>query len=162
MLHISRVPSASRAPLLSRPGAMWNRELMTLGDIARMVGSWPIRFFKNHATASLHKPNSGFLADHRWERGQDVPVDVLDIAMREERQRAHVASAGRMPKVVCSAARIRRAVAANCLHARFARRSDAARWHSVARSARPARTRAHSAHRRAARRLAVSKSCSCR
>ena len=44
-----------RAPLLSRPGAAWNRELMTLGDIGRMVGSWPIRFFKNHAKTKKAK-----------------------------------------------------------------------------------------------------------
>ena len=74
-----------RSPLLSRPGATWNRKLMKLGDIARMVGSWPIRFFKNHGTASLHKPNSGFLPDFKWERGQDVPTNILDIAMEEER-----------------------------------------------------------------------------
>jgi hypothetical protein len=65
-----------QAPLLSRPGARWNRDLMTLGDVARMVGSWPIRFMKNHATAAMHKPNSGFVADMRWERGQEVPTDL--------------------------------------------------------------------------------------
>ena len=69
----------------SRPGAAWAQSLMGLGDIRKMVGSWPIRFFKNHATASLHKPNSGFLADFRWERGREVPADIVEVALREER-----------------------------------------------------------------------------
>ena len=74
-----------RKPLLSRPGAAWTQRVMRLGDIPKMVGAWPVRFFKNHATASLHKPNSGFLADDRWQRGQDVPTDIVDVAMEEQR-----------------------------------------------------------------------------
>ena len=75
-----------RQPLLSRPGISWNRALMELSDIAKMVGSWPIRFFKNHATVSLHKPNSGFLADFDYaERGASVPTAIVDIALTEQR-----------------------------------------------------------------------------
>ena len=73
------------APLLSEPGRAWNQALMELDDVARMIGSWPIKFFKNHATAAMHKPASGFLADHRWQRGDVVPTDAVGIAMREQR-----------------------------------------------------------------------------
>ena len=74
-----------RRPLLSRPGKAWAQSVMGLEDIRKMVGSWPVRFFKNHATAALHKPNSGFLADFRWQRGQEVPVDIVDVALAEQR-----------------------------------------------------------------------------
>ena len=74
-----------RKPLLSRPGAAWTQSVMRLGDIPKMVGTWPVKFMKNHATASLHKPNSGFLADDRWKRGDEVPTDIIDVAMEEQR-----------------------------------------------------------------------------
>ena len=74
-----------RQPLLSQPGAAWNQGLMTLGDVSKMIGSWPIRFFKNHATVSMHKPNSGFQADFRWQRGEMVPTNAVDVAIAEQR-----------------------------------------------------------------------------
>ena len=76
------------APLLSKPGRAWNQAIMTLDDVGRMIGAWPIRFMKNHATVSMHKPNSGFLADTskpRWARGEDVPTNAVEIAMQEDR-----------------------------------------------------------------------------
>ncbi len=73
------------APLVSRPGRAWNHALMRLPDVAKMIGSWPIKFFKNHATAAMHKPASGFLADHRWQRGEEVPTNAVEIAMAEQR-----------------------------------------------------------------------------
>jgi hypothetical protein len=74
-----------QAPLLSRPGAEWNQRLMRLGDVSKMVGSWPVKFLKNHATASMHRPGSGFLADERWKYGDPVPRDAVELALREER-----------------------------------------------------------------------------
>ena len=50
-----------RKPLLSRPGAAWAQSLMGLGDIRKMVGSWPIRFFKNHATVYCTSPTRASL-----------------------------------------------------------------------------------------------------
>jgi hypothetical protein len=76
------------APLLSRPGAAWTQGLMTLDDIGRMIGSWPVRFFKNHATAAFHTPNSGFLPDtsrREWQRGEMVPTNAVEIAIAEGR-----------------------------------------------------------------------------
>ena len=74
-----------QAPLLSTPGAEWNQALMRLDDVAKMIGSWPIKFFKNHATAAMHKPASGFQADHKWQRGEMVPANAVEIAMEEQR-----------------------------------------------------------------------------
>lgn len=72
-------------PLVSRAGREWNHALMRLPDVGKMIGAWPIRFFKNHGTAAMHKPASGFLADYRWERGAEVPTNAVDIAMEEQR-----------------------------------------------------------------------------
>ncbi len=74
-----------QAPWLSRPGAQWARQLMGISDMRRMIGSWPMRFLKNHGTANMQKPGSGFLIDERWQRGDEVPVDAVDVAIREQR-----------------------------------------------------------------------------
>ena len=74
-----------RVPLLGHPGAAFSQDLMRLEDVATMIGSWPIRFFKNHATVAMHKPASGFQADFRWKRGDDVPENAVQIAMQEQR-----------------------------------------------------------------------------
>ena len=57
---------------------------MQIGDVSTMVGSWPVKFFKNHATVALHRPNSGFLADDRWRYGDPVPRDIVDLAIAEQ------------------------------------------------------------------------------
>ena len=58
---------------------------MRLEDVATMIGSWPIRFFKNHGTANMQRPASGFLVDERWKVGEAVPVEAVEIAMAEQR-----------------------------------------------------------------------------
>ena len=74
-----------RSALVSRPGAHWSRQLMHLEDVASMIGSWPMRFFKNHGTANMQRPGSGFLVDERWRAGEIVPVDAVQVAMEEGR-----------------------------------------------------------------------------
>jgi len=73
------------APLLSEPGAAFASSLLTLPDIPTMLGMWPFKFYKNHGTALLQQPASGFKPDPRWKRGQPVPTDIVATAVREER-----------------------------------------------------------------------------
>lgn len=74
-----------QAPRVSRPGTAWAAEIMDLGDVGKMAGSWPMKFHQNHGTFSMHRPASGFLKDERWRRGDPVPTDAVEIAMRERR-----------------------------------------------------------------------------
>lgn len=73
------------APRLTWAGSSFAKGLMDLDDIRKMVGSFEFKIQKNHGTVVLQKPNSGFLADERWRRGDPVPSDVADVAMREGR-----------------------------------------------------------------------------
>ena len=70
-------------PKLSRPGTNWTRSLFSPSDVEWMIRQWPVRFHKNHGTAVLQKPGSGFLAHERTKRGDPVPEDILHVAMRE-------------------------------------------------------------------------------
>ena len=72
-------------PRLARPGAAWSSALMRLEDVRSMVSTFPFRIHKNHGTALLQVPASGFKADNRWQRGDDVPPEIVEIAMREQR-----------------------------------------------------------------------------
>ncbi|KAL1514547.1 hypothetical protein AB1Y20_003644 [Prymnesium parvum] len=73
------------APRLSFAGAEFSNSLMRLGDIRSMLRTFRFRIHKNHGTVVLQEPGSGFLADRRWSRGDDVPADIVEIALREMR-----------------------------------------------------------------------------
>uniref|UniRef100_A0A7S4FAL1 Bifunctional lysine-specific demethylase and histidyl-hydroxylase n=1 Tax=Chrysotila carterae TaxID=13221 RepID=A0A7S4FAL1_CHRCT len=72
------------SPLVSHQAQFLSEQLLHLENITQMVKMWPFRFKKNHATAVLQKPASGFLADERWPRGEAVPHYVVDVALREQ------------------------------------------------------------------------------
>ena len=74
-----------RSPRLARPGPAWTSELMTRPDVATMIGMWPFRIHKNHATVGFHVPDSGFLHDERWKRNDSVPANAVEVALAHQR-----------------------------------------------------------------------------
>ena len=72
-------------PRLAQPGAAWSGAIMRLEDVRSMVSTFAFRIHKNHGTALLQVPASGFQADKRWQRGDDIPPEIVEIAMREQR-----------------------------------------------------------------------------
>ena len=75
-----------REPLVSRPGVQWTRLLMSLGDLSRMVTSWPLSFYRPHGSVRLDRPNSGFTPDlTQYKEGDAVPAGVVEIARRSQR-----------------------------------------------------------------------------
>jgi len=75
------------APLVSHPGNEWRQQIMNLSDVTTMITMWPIKFRKNHGTALMQHPDSGFVADDRegWRYGDLVPDDAIELALREQR-----------------------------------------------------------------------------
>ena len=73
------------SPRLARPGPAWARRLMTRPEVATMIGMWPFRIHKNHATVGFHVPDSGFLHDERWKRNDSVPTNAVDVALEYQR-----------------------------------------------------------------------------
>ena len=74
------------APLLSTPGAEWSSRLFSLAAATKVVTMWPFRIQRDHGTAVLQTPASGFVADFStWKHGDLLPDEIVEIAMREQR-----------------------------------------------------------------------------